>query len=68
MEKPLPNSAAIVQFELLDEEALALAQFVKRCGWTDWKQNASSEEEIYLMRAAFSKLERALANEGYAPR
>ena len=43
---------ARIQFELPGDEAWALAQFVKRVGWTEMRENAESEEETYLIRSA----------------
>ena len=54
--------------ELSDAETLALAQFVKRLGWSEFRQNAASDDEAYLIRDAVSKLQDALAGAGYAPR
>lgn len=54
--------------DLLPSEALALAQFVKRCGWSDLRSNAVDDDEAYEMRAAIQRLQRSLADAGYAPR
>ena len=54
--------------ELTDDQAYALAQFVKRCGWTEWRQNAVDDAEAYLIRDAFDQLARALRDGGYSPR
>ena len=54
--------------ELTDNQALALAQFVKRVGWTEWRQNAVDDAEAYLMRDAFDQLAAALKDGGYSPR
>ena len=32
-----------MHLELSDDQAYALAQFVKRCGWTEWRQNAADD-------------------------
>jgi hypothetical protein len=50
------------------DEAWALAQFVKRVGWSEIRQNAASEEEAYLIREGLVKLGSMLAGDGYAPR
>ena len=50
-----------LNLELTDDQAYALSQFVKRCGWTEWRQNAVDDAEAYLMRVAFDQLARALA-------
>lgn len=57
-----------LQLELPESEAMALAQFVKRAGWQEFRQNAESEAEAYLISDAVAKLQIALAEEGYAPR
>lgn len=57
-----------LNLELTDDQAYALAQFVKRVGWTEWRQNAVDDAEAYLMRDAFDQLSRALADGGYSPR
>ncbi|MBV6322143.1 hypothetical protein [Duganella violaceipulchra] len=49
-------------------EAMALAQFVKRVGWTEFIANAVDEDEAYDIRDAIYALQDALAEEGYAPR
>ena len=54
--------------ELTDDQAYALSQFVKRCGWTEWRQNAVDDAEAYLMRDAFDQLAAALKDGGYSPR
>jgi hypothetical protein len=57
-----------VSFELPGNQALALAQFVKRVGWNEIRINAASEDETYQMRDAIEQLQRALAEAGFAPR
>jgi hypothetical protein len=53
----------------LDEnEALAFAQFLKRAGLSEFRLKAVSEDEAYLMRSAGTKIEKALAEQGVAPR
>lgn len=54
--------------ELTDEEAWAYAQFLKRIGFSDYKANSENEEQTYLMRDAGFKVQKALAEVGYAPR
>lgn len=41
-----------IELELTDAEAAALAQFLKRSGFTDYKAAAESEADAYLMRDA----------------
>lgn len=54
--------------EMEDNEALALAQFLKRLGWNEMRINAVDEEETYTMRTALGKVQDALADEGFNPR
>ena len=57
-----------VELLLDDAQALALAQLVKRIGWSEMRSLAVSDDEAYLMRDAVSEVAKALAAEGYAPR
>ena len=57
-----------VQLELSDSQALALAQLVKRIGWAEMRQNATSDAEAYEMRDALASLQKSLANAGLTPR
>ncbi|MDZ4021004.1 DUF7706 family protein [Pseudomonas sichuanensis] len=53
----------------LDEaEAWALAQLVKRLGFTDCRANAENETEAHLMMEALAKLQRVLDEAGVSPR
>ena len=54
--------------ELEPAQALALAQFVKRVGWSEIRQNAVDDDEAYAMREALGFLAKALGESGYAPR
>jgi len=58
----------IVTLNLPPLQAQALAQLVKRIGWTELRQNAQDEEEAHDMRNAVQELQNALAEAGYAPR
>ena len=64
----MSHDPATVAFELSGAEAWALAQFVKRVGWTAMAECSESEEETYLIRSALGKLFEALREVGYAPR
>jgi cytochrome c len=57
-----------IHLELTEQEALDLAQFVKRVGWQEMRQNAVDEDEAYRIREAIDKVRKALADVGYAPR
>ncbi len=50
------------------DEALALAQFLKRVGLDDYRRLAVDADEAYVMQAAGERLRTALADAGYAPR
>lgn len=58
----------VVTLELPPLQAEALAQFVKRVGWQEFRQNAVDDAEAYEISAAVAALQRALADAGYAPR
>lgn len=55
-------------FDLPPDEALALAQFLKRVGLDDFRQLAVDLDEAYAMQAAGERVRTALAEAGYAPR
>jgi len=57
-----------VHVQLGEAEAEALAQFVKRIGWKEWRNNARSDEEAVLMRDACDRLRNALGEAGFRPR
>jgi hypothetical protein len=54
--------------ELTEAETWALAQFIKRVGWTEFRGNAADEAEACEIRSAIDKLQQALAGAGVAPR
>lgn len=58
----------MVTADLSDAEAMAFAQFLKRVGWREYRDNAAHDDEAYLMRDAGLKVQQALADAGYAPR
>lgn len=51
-----------------DERALALAQFLKRVGWSEMRQNAVDDFEAYMIRDGLDQVREALQEVGYAPR
>jgi hypothetical protein len=60
-----------IVLELAADEGRALAQFVRRTGFDDCKRLGSrydGGEEAEQMWAAVNKLQRALAEAGFAPR
>lgn len=62
------NDQVEVMMTLEPAWALALAQFVKRVGWSEIRQNAVDDDEAYVMRDALGFLAKALKESGYAPR
>lgn len=57
-----------LELQVTEQTAMALAQFVKRVGWQEFRQNAISDEEAYLIGDGVASLQRSLNNAGYAPR
>lgn len=57
-----------VKLELTDGQALALAQFVKRVGWAEFRNNAVDDDEAYAIRDAVDQVMKALREAGYSPR
>ncbi len=58
----------LVLTDITEAQTMALAQFVKRVGWTDIRQNAVDDDEAYQMRDAIVALQKALDFVGYSPR
>jgi len=58
----------LIDVNLTDEEAWALAQFLKRVGYHDVRPLAVDKCEAYEMLDAGEKVRRALAELGYVPR
>jgi hypothetical protein len=56
------------QVELSDDDAWALAQLLKRIGWSEWRQLAVDDDEARRMRQACEQLREELNYQGYAPR
>lgn len=57
-----------IEVYLSPDQALALAQFVKRVGWDAMRECAVDENETYRIRSALEQLRKGLAEEGFAPR
>jgi len=57
-----------VQVELSDEQAWALAQLLKRLGYSDCRGLAQDDNEAWLMMLAAERVRQALTEAGYAPR
>lgn len=62
------RSVVRLDVDMTEEEALALAQFVKRVGFADCRGNAVDTDEAYLMIRALDRLRGALALAGWSPR
>jgi hypothetical protein len=58
----------VLTVELTERQAMALAQFVKRVGWTEFRGNAIDNDEAYLIREAVDAVQRELRVQGYSPR
>jgi hypothetical protein len=58
----------VIQVQLPLDQAWALAQFLKRAGYSDYRTLAASEQEAYQMLYAALSVSAALAEEGCAPR
>ena len=57
-----------VQVELNTDQAWALAQFLKRVGYSDYRSLAVDADEAYVMVDAGERVRKALAESGVAPR
>lgn len=62
------NPPVTISVELPQEQAEALAQFVKRVGYQECHGLARNENEAYLMQYALAQLRFGLASVGYDPR
>ena len=49
-------------------DAYALAQFVKRCCYSDYREKSTSDEQAHDIGSAMYQLQKALAEAGYNPR
>jgi hypothetical protein len=58
----------LIDVDLTDDQISALAQFLKRAGFSDYLRLAVDKDEAYVMIDAGEKLRAALAELGYAPR
>ena len=57
-----------ITVDLPPDQALALAQFLKRVGQDDYRRLAVDADEAWTMLDAGERLRTALATAGYAPR
>ncbi len=60
---PIKNRSKLrsFEFELTDEQAQALAQYLKRVQFDDFRRRAIDEDDAYLMQDAASEVRKALA-------
>lgn len=56
------------EFELTEEEAEDLAQFLKRAGLDDYRSKAVNQTEAYRMQEVGEKIRKILAEQGFSPR
>lgn len=68
MTKSVTKKPIAVNLQLTHSESWALAQLVKRLGFSDRRRLATSDTEAYLMMDGIDQLMKALAEEGYSPR
>jgi hypothetical protein len=64
----IDQTMVTISCELTVDEALALAQFMKRAGWREFRGCAVDEDEAYDIRHACDQVRDALALAGFAPR
>ena len=57
-----------ITIALTEAQAWELAQFLKRVSFREYRDNATNDDEAYLMREAGYIIQSALAERGYAPR
>ena len=64
----MTKEAATFTVQIDDKLAQALAQFIKRVGWSEMRQNAVDDAEAYDMRDGLDQVRKALQEAGYDPR
>lgn len=57
-----------LEVELTEQEADDYAQFLKRVGFQEYRQNAVDDAEAYRMLDVGEKVRKILAEHGFAPR
>jgi hypothetical protein len=67
---PIRNRSKLRSFEfkLTDEQAQALAQYLKRVQFDDFRRRAIDENDAYVMQNAAAEVRKALTDAGYDPR
>lgn len=64
----MSNQKVLLEVELTESQALALAQFFKRAGLSDYRDKAVNEEEAYQMQEGGLELQKGLVKLGFDPR
>ena len=57
-----------IKIEIQEDEAMALAQVLKRIGFSEIRKLSTSEEETYEAQNALESVRKALAETGFNPR
>lgn len=57
-----------ITITLTDAQAWEFAQFLKRVSFREYRNNATCDDEAYMMRDAGELIRSALTEQGYAPR
>ena len=57
-----------ITIELTQDQAMSLAQFCKRIGFSDVRIKASNNDAAYEMLDGLNQLAKSLSNAGYSPR
>lgn len=61
-------STIAITVHVTNAQAEALAQLVKRIGWSELRINAIDDDEARMMMDSVLAVQKALADSGYAPR
>lgn len=64
----MDHNTVTLQVDMPQDLAWALAQLLKRIGYSDYRSLAQSDEQAYQMIQATEQVRRALADAGIAPR
>ena len=54
------TSSVTITCDLSDDQALALAQFVKRVGWSEFRANAVDDNQAAMIRSAVDLLQKVV--------
>ena len=57
-----------LDIEVTEEQAEAVAQVLKRIGFTDIRKLSETEADTYEAQYALEEIRKALSNQGYNPR